>query len=337
VDHPNVIVYTQITETGADIFGIALSSDPPEVINLTGEPGADLRPRWSPDMRYIAYLRRASGADADHLWLIDIPNGVRRAASTDDVKGLQGFSWSPDSRFLIYSADQPNGLERDVYRLDVESGQVVNLTADSSVWDSSPAWSPDGEWIAFVSDRAELGKGLDNVWLMAADGSMLRNVTDSDWEDTAPAWSPDSAEIAFYRWGVYGSEERGPAGLWVTNIKSGQERLLVRLEGIIMGLEAPVWSPDGRYIAYQSGAPRERDIYLIPAGGGETINLSDLAGDEFSVSWCPDSRSLIFSHSGEDDLLLYTAAVDGTDTKPLLDTGGNGLGEWAPAQPSNNR
>jgi Tol biopolymer transport system component len=50
-----------------------------------------------------------------------------------------------------------------------------------------------------------------------------------------------------------------------------------------------------------------------------------------AVSWSPDSQSLIFTNSTEDDLRLYLAAPDGTHTRPLLDFSGNGLGEWAPA------
>lgn len=333
IENPNFIAYMQITETGAEIFTVDLSHDPPRIFNLTETSGAAYFPRWSPDLRFIAYLYYDSSTGTVDFWLFDNLGASSRPISMGGIERLGNFSWSPDSRFLVYTAVQPDGMERDIYRLDVESGEIVNLTADSPVWDSAPAWSPDGELIVFVSDRTENGKGLDDIWVMRPDGSGLKNVTGSDWEEWSPAWSPDSTKVAFYRWRLYGSDKRGPSGLWVAKVDGSEERLLIQLDGLLAVLDAPAWSPDGHSIAYQFGVPGETEVYVIPAEGGEAINVSNLPGDDSRVSWRPDSQALIFTNKGEHDLALYIVAPDGTDARPLLATGGNGLGEWAPALP----
>jgi Tol biopolymer transport system component len=330
----NFVACTQMTETGPEILGITLFPDaPPNVFLLTDNPGYALRPRWSPDLRHIGYLDYDPDTGAVEFWVIDMLDGASsRPVGEAGLSNVDDFSWSPDGRFLVFHGTQPDKSERGVYRLEVESGGIVNLTADSPVWNSDPAWSPDGELIAFVSDRAEDVKGMDNVWLMAPDGTGLTNLTDSDWEDTKPSWSPDGTQIAFYRWSLYGADERGPTGLWVTNVETGEERLIIELEGMFtgFGFDAPTWSLDGRFIAYQAGLPDEADVYVISAAGGEAVNVSNLPGDDRSVAWSPDSKSLIFTHSDEEGFALYIAAADGTDTRPLLEFGGNDFGDWAP-------
>jgi Tol biopolymer transport system component len=331
---PPFIAYTQITETGPEIFVLDTSKDPPRIFALTETPGLALRPRWSPDVQFIAYLYQVPEAELPDLWLIDNAGGAQaRPLTTGGFEGLEDFCWLADSRYLVFHDIDSEGGDRDIFRLDVESGDIVNLTADYPFWDSSPACSPGGEWIAFVSDRAENGKGMDNIWIMAPDGSDLQRLTDTEWEDVNPGWSPDSAEIAFYRWSFMEGGEGGPPGLWVTMADGSGARLVIELSVLAAGLDAPAWSPDGTWIAYQSGPPGEADVYVIPAEGGDPVNVSNLPGHEYGVSWSPDSSSLIFTNETDEDVRLYVAAPDGTDARPLLDTGGNGLGEWAPAFP----
>jgi TolB protein len=330
--YPLFVVYTQITQTGAEIFSLDFTQEPPGIYQLTETEGAAFRPRWSPDLRHLAYVYVPPGSPEAQLWLYDNMEGVARVAFDGGISGLDDFDWSPAGRYIAYAATQPDGVERDVYRLDTETGDVVNLTADSTVWDSAPAWSPDSRLIAFVSDRAARGKGFDNIWVMAPDGSEPRNLTNSSWEDVAPAWSPDGNWIAFYRWSVTldAGAEGGPSGLWIMRADGSDQRLLVELDSFLAGLDAPAWSPDGRYIAYQLGVSADADIFVYPVEGGEPVNVSNMAGHDYDASWSPDSQSLLFTHEGVDMLYLYVGMPDGREPSVLLGSGGNGLAEWAP-------
>ncbi|MFZ5904346.1 MAG: DPP IV N-terminal domain-containing protein [Chloroflexota bacterium] len=264
--------------------------------------------------------------------------GGEDARAFEKVDNILGRSWSPDGRFIAYSDVQKDGSERDIYKLDVETGTVENLTADYGGWDAWPSWSPTGEWIAFTSDRSADGKALDDIWIMKADGSGLRNLTDNgyDWEDSHPAWSPDGRQIAFFRMGSLFSDESTagwPPGLWLMDADGGNPAVLYEMTDLFGGIGQPSWSPDGRYIAIvlpETGMENS-DVWVVSVGGGEAVNVSDQPGSDFGVSWAPDSSALIFTNDNDeaDTLEIYIALPDGSDTHLLLE-GRNGYADWSP-------
>jgi len=333
--YPLFVVYTQITQTGPEIFSLDFMQEPPAVYQLTESEGSAFRPRWSPDLSYLGYIYLPPDETGAQLWILDNLAGEARPAHEGLIADLDDFDWSPAGRYIAYTAPQPDGSERDIYRLDTETGEIANLTADSPVWDSAPAWSPDSRLIAFVSDRAGSGKGLDNIWVMPPDGSNPRNVTNSAWEDVSPSWSPDGSWIIFYRWSVNEEDADGmTAGVWLVRTDGSDEQLLVGMGGLLAGLDPPAWSPDGRYIAYQVGDPGNADIYVLSLEGGEPVNVSNMDGHDYDASWSADSESLIFTHEAEDTIYLYASLPDGSAPNVLLGNGGNGLAEWAPRVPA---
>lgn len=276
----------------------------------------------------IAYTRIQSGS-------VDVfvmkPDGTGEIQLTHGPGASVGPTWSPDGRYLVYHNDQRDSRERDIFKLDVTTGVTTNLTADSKVWDSVPTWSPDGQWIAFVSDRSGEGKALDDIWLMKPDGTGLKNLTDNgyDWEDQFPAWSSDGKQIAFFRYNLVDKPDQGGAGgLWVMKADGSQPHLAYATEGIAP-LFPPVWSPDGKQLAFMRGEPKEEDVWVVSLNDGHAIQVSDLPGREGSIAWSPDSRALIFTHFNDGAYTLYIAQPDGSDTRPVFDSGQSAFGQWS--------
>jgi tricorn protease len=97
-----------------------------------------------------------------------------------------------------------------------------------------------------------------------------------------PALSPDGIRLAF----VY----RGD--IWVSDARGG------RATPITSHLEmdsAPVFSPDGNWIAFTSKRNGNSDIYVIPAEGGGAKQLTWHSGSETPAGWSPDGKYLLFS------------------------------------------
>ena len=62
----------------------------------------------------------------------------------------------------------------------------------------------------------------------------------------------------------------------------------------------PVWSPDGKSIAYASDAYGNFDVFLIPAAGGAPKRLTTHSADEVPTGFTPDGKSVLFSAHRQD-------------------------------------
>lgn len=109
----------------------------------------------------------------------------------------------------------------------------------------------------------------------------------------APDLSPDGrwAVVAVTRFDVPSDESR--SDLWLISTTDGQAR---RLTAHDSRDQNPVWSPDGRWIAFESrrGKDEATQIYLIAPTGGEAVRLTEVPTGAGSVRWFPDSRRLAF-------------------------------------------
>ena len=326
-EYPSRIAYSLFDTNGVYIHTVDADGQNDE--RLTGDDCIGALPVWSMDGSLIVYY--CYDPDTLSLWVMDHDGSNARFVA--ELPDLLLLRWSPDNLHLAYHAPQPDGSENDIYVLDIASGETVNLTEDSVVWDAFPAWSPDGDQIAFVSDRAPEGKALDDVWVMNPDGSNLVNLTNNgeDWEDDFPAWSPDGKSIAFFRSSILEASEGGPAGLWVMDADGQNQRLVTAIDGF-RASGAPIWSPDGQSLAYVFELDGVENVWVVPAAGGDPLNVSDMPGDKSHVSWSPDSKALIFTndYSVDDTLLIYIALPDGSDTHLLLEHERYGFGDWAP-------
>jgi serine/threonine protein kinase/Tol biopolymer transport system component len=216
-----------------------------------------------------------------------------------DLPGPELFpSLSPDGKSFLYSGRAAGNW--DIYLQRVGGRNSVNLTQDSLADDIQPAFSPDGERIAFRSERE--GGGL---FLMGATGESVRRLTDFGYN---PAWSPDGREIVCATERVGRPESRSPADsqLWSVNLSSGQKRLLSRGDAV-----QPHCSAQGHRIAYWARTEGgQRDIWTVPAQGGEPAAITHDPAVDWDPVWSPDGNYLYFFSDRGGSMNLWRIPVD---------------------------
>jgi TolB protein len=221
----------------------------------------------------IAFIREPPFAgSAGVLWVMNPDASGRRSLAP----AFGGMRWSPDGQKIAFAAivPQPDRLTSDIYVMNADGSGQESLTSDHRSG-SGLAWSPDGRKIAFGSG----GLGNSEIHVMNADGSERRRLTNDAWGGEL-AWSPRGDKIAFVR-------RDGNREIYVMNPDGSGERRLTRNT---VGDRNPVWSPDGRRIAFESNW----QVYLMNADGSGQRRLTRNGARNFAPAWSPDGQRIAF-------------------------------------------
>jgi tricorn protease len=187
------------------------------------------------------------------------------------------FDLAPSGRRVALS------VHGEIFTAPVDEGDLRQIT-DGPARDQDPHYSPDGKWIAYVTDRS----GREEIWVAAADGAgEHRKLTDVDALKNSFAWSPDSKQLAYTA-----SDNR----LRLLTVEDGRT---VELASSRFGnIGAPVWSPDGKWLAFSKpDLTRNTDVYLVSAAGGEERKITFDADNESNPRFSADGKTVYFVRS----------------------------------------
>lgn len=260
---------------------------------------------------------------------------------------------SPDGAWVAYvvgvSDLEEDRATSDLWMVGWDGARTVQLTYTEEESESSPRWSPDNRYLAFLAARGG-EEAKEQVWLLDRAGGEARRLTDLPGGVAEFSWSPDGKRLALI------ASDPDPDEMKENEAKEGKDSTPapividryqfkedvtgylrhLRNHLYLFDVEAakaepltsgdydetsPVWSPDGRRIAFASkrdGDPDRNenyDLFLIDAQpGAAPVRLTRLENAEGAPdwgvpAWSPDGTQLAYLESGPPKYRDYDPAA----------------------------
>jgi Tol biopolymer transport system component len=238
------------------------------VERVTLGEAADVDPALASTGGRLAYAKASYSPD---LWEVDARSGaLRQVTATSCLEDYPHLS--PDGRRLVFHSDRAG--RTGLFTLGLDGTGLQPMTAPD-VQAMMPRWSPDGGSVVFVQRTATAGA----IAVRPVDGLTVRAlVTTGSGGFNGPQWAPDGRRVVYSR-----IEGDGRSTIRVVDME-GRDREVAAPGGTAM---FPSWSADGRTIAFQRQADGPRQIWVVPADGGEARAASTGTAELSHPQWSP--------------------------------------------------
>ncbi len=290
----------------SDIWRVAITGGIPEQISRSER--RDNSARWSPDGKQIAFISSREGSP--QVWIMDAVGGEPRQLTSLST-GADGIIWSPDGRYLAFTSEvYPDCRDDECNRTRSEeaaSSRVQAKTFDRLLY---------RHWMSWKDDKRS------HIFVVPAAGGPPRDLTPGDYD--APPFSlgnptdytisPDGRELCFARNTDPQEATSTNVDLWTVPIGGGSA---ARVTSNPAYDGSPLYSPDGKYIAYRAqrrpGFESDRfELLLYERNSRSHRSLSaslDRSIDGFA--WTADSQMIYMTAQDRGYSAIYCTTLDG--------------------------
>lgn len=297
----------------AIIFFITLPSHPPRLNPTMSFRTLEIPftqiyyPGLSRDGSWIAF----GACDAKNEWSVyfmNVAQGNPRRLTAEPLREISNADISPDMSEVLYGG-YPPGRMWGIYLIS-SAGGVGRKVAEPGI---GGKWHPDGQRIGY----ARLGllsvpsqSGKREFWTVNRDGTenRLRFVDSLSYRFAWSSfdWSPDGNSIAWPR------SFPGYGEIFIRDLKSGKERQLTSYKKEINEV---AWALNNQ-ILFASNKSGNTNVWMIPASGGEAVQITKGTGPDLGMKISADGKRLLYMEQRTISQ-VWTADIDGSNARQL--------------------
>jgi dipeptidyl aminopeptidase/acylaminoacyl peptidase len=221
------------------------------------------------------------------------------------TRSVGATAWSPDGKTIAFVSNVSG--RNNLWLVPAEGGWPTQLTV-SDQRQTSPAWSPDGKWIAYVSDYD--GDEQWDIFFVSPTTGQVVNITHTpEIAEESPTWSPNGRYLAYtvkpktssvYEIDIFDTLTRD-----TKHLTTGTPKDKMNMN--------PIWSRDGKWIAYrqQQAKGTDSNIFVADVATGKSTLLTPHPGEQLYTAgdFSPDGKRL----------LINSNVSNGYDNVGLLD------------------
>jgi Tol biopolymer transport system component len=224
---------------------------------------------WSPDGSWVAFSRDSGPRGPLSLWAVDTADGKLRRLTDCQLCADVSPDWAPSGQLIVFSRIAKGGSS--LYTVRADGSQSTKIS--SSTFAANPQWSPDGRQIGFDDNN--------DVFIADADGSDQRLLLDGEPGNGPghPSWSPDGTKLAYFY--TPGSPGNFAAEVWTMNTDGSETRRLYHSACCVGSYAPPIWSPDGKKIAF--AADSAHGTFVVAEDGTGLRRLSTASAN--GITW----------------------------------------------------
>ena len=145
-----------------------------------------------------------------------------------------------------------------------------------------------------------------------------------------PDFSPDGNTIVFTyakdaskdTWEIFSADANGQNAKQLTSLPKARIK------------KGPVWSPNGKEIAFHADINDGAQIFLMDADGNNLKQLTDMNGYNVEPHWAPNGRDIVFNAIRDDKVQIFIMNKDGSNIRRLYNPNGQ---NWYPRMTAHNR
>jgi dipeptidyl aminopeptidase/acylaminoacyl peptidase len=278
---------------------------------VTTKGSSTWNPVWTPDGKALSFLSKRN-AEHTQVWMLRFGRFGEAEQITKLERSADSIRWSPQGDKLLFVFKDKKKKKKD-----------PNTPQDSSGNTQEP-WVIDR--LEFKADRADgyiTDRRRNHVYVYDIAKEKLVQITSGDYDDSEPSWSPDGKTIAFISNRSKHPDHNYNTDIWLVSADTtdkGQQ--LTRLTTHPGPDSSPVWSPDGKWIAYTTASDGEYGVSHLAVtpctGGTAKILTKKLDRGVSAIEFSDDGDSIYFIYTDSGAQHLGTVSSKGGPVRRLI-------------------